>query len=151
MRSQVVETRTADETRAHGEKMSKNLPLGPFLILLIGDLGVGKTEWVKGFARGFLGSETVITSPTFSVINAYSIGKKKLYHADLYRLSGGDDLESVGFWDLLTGKNVVIAEWGDKLPVQWSKDVTVVKIVFEISGETSRKLFVESAGFLKGK
>ncbi|MEK7606597.1 MAG: tRNA (adenosine(37)-N6)-threonylcarbamoyltransferase complex ATPase subunit type 1 TsaE [Patescibacteria group bacterium] len=92
---------------------------GGEVILLVGDLGSGKTTFVKGLARE-LGVKQKIKSPTFSVMNMYTVGKaatlRHLIHIDTYRLPGVRALEDIGIGDWLGRKDsVVVVEWGEKL------------------------------------
>ncbi len=96
------------------------------LVLLSGDLGVGKTFFVQTVIQ-LLGEEKVL-SPTFSLINNYQTKSfEKIYHVDLYRLKDDEDLESTGFWDLFNDKKaLVFIEWADRLkisqlPLDWKK------------------------------
>ncbi|MFZ4639795.1 MAG: tRNA (adenosine(37)-N6)-threonylcarbamoyltransferase complex ATPase subunit type 1 TsaE [Nodosilinea sp.] len=105
-----------------GESLGKRLPVGTILLLL-GDLGSGKTTLVQGLAAG-LGISDPISSPTFTLINEYLEGRLPLYHIDLYRL-GPDQVESLDldrYWDEgETLPGIVAIEWGDRLlepPVQ---------------------------------
>ena len=94
------------------------------IVLLEGDLGAGKTQWVQLFVEALGGGEAF--SPTYSVINEYSLGNKKVVHVDLYRLETEDEIESVGFWDIFSGPAVVFIEWPQRinksdLPLDWQK------------------------------
>ena len=95
------------------------------VILLFGDLGVGKTFFVQTVIR-LLGGEKVF-SPTYSLINNYQTRSfKKIYHVDLYRLKDDEDMESTGFWDLFNNRVLVFIEWADRLefsqlPIDWKK------------------------------
>jgi len=102
-------TRTADETIAAGADFAKRLSRDS-LVLLYGEMGAGKTHFVKGIARG-LGIEAVITSPTFAIVNEYP----GLYHFDLFRITGADELYGTGFWDYV-GKGVTVCEWSENVP-----------------------------------
>ncbi len=96
------------ETEAIAADLSKELH---GFIALYGRMGAGKTAFVRGFVGQFLPSARV-SSPTYTVMNAYS---DELYHLDLYRLSGEDDLESIGFFDI-PQKATVLCEWAEHLP-----------------------------------
>jgi tRNA threonylcarbamoyladenosine biosynthesis protein TsaE len=87
---------------------------GRTVIALSGDLGAGKTELVKGFARA-AGYEGPVTSPTFTLCQEYTVDAGILYHVDLYRLSGPADFEEIGLWDLLPPEDgIVLIEWAEK-------------------------------------
>ncbi|MDI9383083.1 MAG: tRNA (adenosine(37)-N6)-threonylcarbamoyltransferase complex ATPase subunit type 1 TsaE [Verrucomicrobiota bacterium] len=84
------------------------------VIALSGDLGAGKTELVKGLAQA-AGYGGAVTSPTFTLCQEYPISEGILYHVDLYRLSGPEDFEGIGLWELLPPDGgVVLIEWAEK-------------------------------------
>jgi len=97
----------------------------PCVVLMTGGLGVGKTQFVKLLANALGGSESF--SPTYSLINEVPILEGKLYHVDLYRSKGEEDIESTGFWELFSDeKGLVCIEWPDlinksELPEHWNK------------------------------
>ncbi|HEX4086969.1 MAG TPA: tRNA (adenosine(37)-N6)-threonylcarbamoyltransferase complex ATPase subunit type 1 TsaE [Chthoniobacteraceae bacterium] len=88
---------------------------GGEVLALVGDLGAGKTHWVKGLAAG-LGSDAVVTSPTFALIHEYGGGRLSLYHIDCYRLERPEELVAIGIDDYLDGRGVLVIEWADKFP-----------------------------------
>lgn len=81
---------------------------------LIGDLGVGKTIFSKGFAKG-LGIDEHITSPTFTIVQEYE-GATPLYHFDMYRIEDEDELEMIGYEDYFFGQGVCLVEWANNVP-----------------------------------
>ncbi len=85
------------------------------VLALVGDLGAGKTQWVKGLAAG-LGSDAVVTSPTFTLIHEYGGGRLPLYHVDCYRLEKPEELLGIGIDDYMDGRGVLVIEWADKFP-----------------------------------
>jgi len=85
------------------------------VLALMGDLGAGKTQWVKGLAAG-LGSDAAVTSPTFTLIHEYAGGRLPLYHMDCYRFEGPEELLAIGMDDYLDGSGVLVIEWADKFP-----------------------------------
>ncbi len=82
---------------------------------LSGDLGAGKTHWTKGFVSG-LGSESVVTSPTFGLVHEYPGGSAPVFHFDFYRLDSAEELLGIGWDDYLERDGIVVVEWGDKYP-----------------------------------
>ncbi len=85
-------------------------------IALVGDLGAGKTTFVQGLARGLGVSKNIyVTSPSFSIINEYPAGLFTLCHLDLYRLGSGDELEFIGFDDLIEDDRIIVVEWPEIL------------------------------------
>ncbi len=104
-------SKTAEETLALGETMGRLISQG-ISIALNGDLGAGKTTFVKGLAKGLGVSEAYyITSPTFTLINEYPASPLTLYHLDLYRLSSAEELEYIGFDDIVDADHVIVVEW----------------------------------------
>ncbi len=129
------------QTEKLGESLGKLLTAGDFLSLL-GDLGAGKTAFVRGIARG-MGVHDEVTSPTFTIINEYE-GKCPLAHMDTYRLENPEsDLEDVGFYDYLKN-HVIVMEWADRaiglLPEE------VLWVIFEILDENTRRINLKPIG-----
>jgi tRNA threonylcarbamoyladenosine biosynthesis protein TsaE len=127
------ERRTAspEETEAVGEELAAKLRVGD-LLLLAGELGAGKTTFVRGLARG-LGVIAAVQSPTFQLVRVYP-GRIQLAHVDIYRLESGADLGDLGLDDLLD-QGVVAVEWGDRLQFD---GVEGRKIEFEATGPEQR-------------
>ncbi|MGB9456828.1 MAG: tRNA (adenosine(37)-N6)-threonylcarbamoyltransferase complex ATPase subunit type 1 TsaE [Bryobacteraceae bacterium] len=104
---------TEAETIALGQRIAAELPRG--VVLLIGNLGAGKTTLAKGIASG-LGAALPddVSSPTFTLIHEY--GRGKVYHVDLYRIEEARELESLGLDDIIDGGALVLIEWGERFP-----------------------------------
>jgi tRNA threonylcarbamoyladenosine biosynthesis protein TsaE len=100
------------ETEALGEAWGRSAQAGQ-VIGLSGDLGAGKTQFVKGFARG-LGITARVQSPTFALVNEYSGGRLPLYHLDLYRLETAAQINSAGLDEYLSPDGVTIIEWAER-------------------------------------
>ena len=111
---------------------------GVSLIGLCGDLGSGKTAFVKGIAKS-LGIERNVTSPTFVIEKIYPIDEKRLVHIDAYRLNSKNDLETIGFDELANdSKNIIFVEWPEKV---FSKIPDKMKIIkFRYIDENKRKI-----------
>jgi len=112
----VLESRSVEETLAIGEELGRQAKAGD-VFCLCGSLGMGKTVFAKGFARG-LGIEGNVNSPTFTLLQVYESGRLPLYHFDLYRLIddgavGVEDLEEIGFFECLDGDGVSLIEWAE--------------------------------------
>jgi tRNA threonylcarbamoyladenosine biosynthesis protein TsaE len=110
----VLSTHSAEETRALGKRLGSLLQPGDF-IGLIGDLGAGKTELIRGVAEGAAVPSEDVTSPSFALINVYE-GRIRLYHADLYRLTSAEQLHAIGWDDVLESEGAVVVEWIDRVP-----------------------------------
>ena len=104
-------TDSAEETEALGERLAAKLR-GDEVIALFGGLGMGKTAFTRGLARG-LGVAVGVSSPTFALVNEYR-GRFPVYHFDMYRVQSWDDLYSTGFFDFL-GNGVLVIEWSENI------------------------------------
>ena len=103
------ESATADVAAKLAKKLS-----GGEIIALKGGLGMGKTCFVKGLARG-LGFTGEVTSPTFAIVNEYLGGRLDLFHFDMYRITGWDDLNSTGYFEYLKAGGVTAIEWSENI------------------------------------
>jgi len=106
-----IVTNTPAETEAAGEQFGERLAKGD-LVLLEGDLGAGKTTFVRGLTRG-VGSSAHVASPTFQLVRVYP-GRVQIAHVDLYRLEVGAELGDLGLEELLD-QGAVVVEWGDRM------------------------------------
>ena len=106
-------TRSEAETAAIGQQLSAGLAAGD-VILLFGDLGAGKTAFVRGVAAGLGIDRGEVTSPTFTLVQEYRGGRLTLFHVDLYRLNNAREIEDLGL-DELTADGVLAVEWAEKL------------------------------------
>ena len=102
---------------------------------LSGDLGAGKTQFVKGFVAA-LGSTAEATSPTFTIIHEYPGGRCPVYHFDLYRLDSADAVLRLGFDDYIDGDGICIVEWADRFPELFPARTRWISLVAR--GETER-------------
>ena len=106
------------------------------VVALAGDLGAGKTEFVKGLAAG-LGSSAQVTSPTFTLIHEYPGGRLPLYHMDLYRLTSEHELDEIGFDDYLSRPGISAIEWANRFPQRIPE--TAIWVTLSIT-ETNERL-----------
>ena len=109
-----VTTRSARATAALGERLGRALRPGD-VVALLGELGAGKTQLVRGICRGARVPEREVASPTFAIVASYR-GRLPVHHADLYRVADEDELHATGFFDLLGGDGAVLVEWADRVP-----------------------------------
>lgn len=129
---------TPEQTFQLGEEIGKKAQPGE-VWCLSGDLGMGKTLFVKGMAKG-LGYEGPVTSPTFNLQHIYE-GRLPLYHFDWYRLNKSAEVEGLGWSEWLSKDGVVVVEWGDKFPQMFPPNL--IKMMFEPYTEEGRRLILE--------
>lgn len=111
-----VETSSPQQTMLVGEKLAKTVQRS-VVFTLKGDLGAGKTHFVKGFVKG-LGCSALVTSPTFTLLNVYEGGEFTIYHFDMYRLTSLEEAQELGFdeyFDLNSLDGVVFVEWPENV------------------------------------
>jgi tRNA threonylcarbamoyladenosine biosynthesis protein TsaE len=126
------------ETERIGEDLGRELRGGE-VVLLSGELGAGKTAFVRGLARGLGGDPGEVASPTFVLLTSYP-GRLTLHHADLYRLHGGGDDREVGLEELPGPEGVLAIEWAERLAERpWP---VVVEVHLEHAGEDQRRVRV---------
>ncbi|MCL1884934.1 MAG: tRNA (adenosine(37)-N6)-threonylcarbamoyltransferase complex ATPase subunit type 1 TsaE [Defluviitaleaceae bacterium] len=133
---------SAEETTEIAVKFGQNANKGD-IFCLSGALGVGKTIFVQGFAKG-LGYTGRVTSPTFTLMNEYENARLPLYHFDLYRLKEESDLESIGCEEYFYGNGVCVIEWAERAEGFLPKNVYKVNIT--TSGDDSREIYIENTG-----
>jgi len=109
---QVVISRSPAETQALGAKLGARLDAGS-LLAFTGELGAGKTAFIRGLAEG-LGITEPVTSPTFTIVNEYEGGRLPLFHFDLYRLGSSDELFDIGWEDYLRRGGICAVEWSER-------------------------------------
>jgi tRNA threonylcarbamoyladenosine biosynthesis protein TsaE len=126
------------ETEALGEKFGRAALRG-LVIALSGELGAGKTQFVKGLARG-LGTPARVHSPTFTLVNEYGGGRLKLFHLDLYRLETPEQILSAGIEEFLSPDGVSVVEWAERISDLQFTNCDFKKVRIEIAGESERKI-----------
>ena len=107
----VIETNSPEETFRVGKELGEKAYAGQ-VFTLTGDLGVGKTVFTQGLAKG-LGIEELVNSPTFTIVQEYDGGRLPFYHFDVYRIGDVEEMEEVGFDDYVMGEGVSLIEWAD--------------------------------------
>lgn len=128
------------ETEEMGRKLAEKLP-GGSVVAMYGDLGAGKTAFVRGMAKG-MGLSCRVSSPTFTIVNEY-LGERELIHFDMYRLSSADELFDIGWEDYLSRGAVCAVEWSENVQDAFFGDEVVVRI--EKLNDTDRKITIEGA------
>ncbi len=128
------------ETEALGARLAEKLP-GGAVVAMYGDLGAGKTAFVRGMARG-MGLDCRVSSPTFTIVNEY-LGPRELIHFDMYRLSGADELFDIGWEDYLNRGAVCAVEWSENVQDAFFGDE--VRVTIEKLSDTQRKITIEGA------
>jgi len=134
------------ETESLGERWGRAARHG-LVIGLSGDLGAGKTQFVKGIARG-LGVTARVHSPTFTLVNEYGGGRLRLFHLDLYRLETPAQIISAGLEEFLQPDGVAVIEWAERLEHgRWKmENCRIIKAKIEIVGETERRIDYDDPG-----
>jgi len=128
------------ETEAVAAALAESLRGGE-CIALDGDLGAGKTQFVRGLVRGLGGSPRAVSSPTFVLLNVYDSGRLKVYHLDAYRVGGADDFEAIGFTELLAQGGVVVVEWAARVESLLPPDR--IRVTILPTGEQSRRIEID--------
>ena len=135
------ESNSYEETQKFAEEFSKTLKAGDVLCMY-GDLGVGKTAFVQGLAKG-LGIDEPITSPTFTIVNEYS-GRLPLYHFDVYRIGDVEEMDEIGYEDCFYGEGVCLIEWAELIEELLPLKRTAIRIEKDLEkGFDYRKITVE--------
>ena len=135
---------SAEETERFGESLAQELRAGDVLAFT-GSLGMGKTAFTRGLARG-LGCRGRVTSPTFTIVNEYE-GKTPLFHFDMYRLGSSDELFDIGWDDYLARGGVCAVEWSERVSDALPGDTIFVDIARGEEGENTRIITVTGGRF----
>jgi tRNA threonylcarbamoyladenosine biosynthesis protein TsaE len=137
-RRTAVTTRSGDETFKLARRMATGFK-GAEVVLLIGELGAGKTVFAKGIASGAgVADPGRVTSPSFTLVNVYQ-GKHRVYHIDLYRLEREAEIADLGWEDML-GQGIVVVEWAEKMT--FPLDGIVVRI--DTAGDDERRITIDA-------
>lgn len=118
-------SKSEHDTEELGRRFASGLP-GGTVVAMYGDLGAGKTAFVRGMARG-MGLDCRVSSPTFTIVNEY-LGQRELIHFDMYRLSSADELFDIGWEDYLTRGGVCAVEWSEQVSGALPEDAVWVDI-----------------------
>ena len=146
---QVAQTHAAEDTEALGASLAAKMVQDqtlPAFVALYGDLGVGKTAFVRGFAS-VIAPNSAVRSPTFALVNEYKAKPLSLFHFDMYRIESEDDLYSIGFYDYLDRRGICLVEWSEKIPYALPEEYLRVTIEKDNPQEpNSRKITIVLTG-----
>ena len=135
----MIETGSESETATAGESLGRTLRAGD-VVLLYGDLGAGKTAFVRGLARGVGADPEDVSSPTFTLVQEYAGPRLTLFHVDLYRLEPAE-IDDLGLEDLVSGDGVVAIEWAER----WRRRPdNVIEVRIEEAGEDRRRIRIDA-------
>ena len=138
----VYESNSPEETYEIAFKMGQEIKTGE-IVCLYGDLGVGKTVFAKGFAKG-LGVNDVVTSPTFTLVQEYHGKRMPLYHFDVYRIGEIEEMFEIGYEEYFYGDGVCLIEWADFIKELLPHGYTKVTISKSLSENVDyRKICIE--------
>ena len=135
--------RSPSHTEQFGSTIGRRLQRGD-VIALVGELGAGKTTFVRGVSLGTGVEPHVVSSPTFTFIQEYA-GPLTLAHVDLYRLEDSRELADTGLAEYVNGDFVVLIEWADRLPASWMPN-DYLSVQFFYSGKNTRRVNVQAFG-----
>jgi tRNA threonylcarbamoyladenosine biosynthesis protein TsaE len=139
----VLKTKSASETIRIGRSIGSRLRSGD-VVALVGELGAGKTQFIKGLAAGLGASKgAYVSSPSFTLINEYP-GGIPLYHIDLFRLGGEKEAEDLGLEDYFRGDGITVIEWADKISSLLPEEILLIHIAY--TGKTTRTLEIIGKG-----
>jgi tRNA threonylcarbamoyladenosine biosynthesis protein TsaE len=131
---------TIHQLRDWGEQLGRNLH-PPIVVALEGDLGAGKTTLAQSIARG-VGIREDVTSPTFALVNSYEVDGTIVYHLDLYRLNGPEDLTNIGWDDILNSGEIVLVEWPERAGLRLPSDALRIRLEHIAGDDDHRRLVV---------
>ena len=145
MTNEVFHSQSEKETFEIGFSLGQACGPGDIL-LLEGDLGVGKTVFSKGFGKG-LGVEEPISSPTFTIVQQYEDGRMPLYHFDAYRIGDAEEMEEIGYEDYFYGQGACLIEWASRIQEILPEGCTLIRIEKDLEqGLQYRKVTVTQKG-----
>ena len=138
-----METNSPEETLEFGKKLGEQAETGQ-VYTLVGDLGVGKTLFTQGFAKG-LGIAEPISSPTFTIVQEYEEGRLPFYHFDVYRIGDIEEMDEIGYEDYISGGGVSLIEWSNLIEEILPEERTEILIEKDLEkGFDYRKITVKT-------
>lgn len=146
---EIIQTSDVTETEACGASLAKEMCADitlPHFVALYGDLGVGKTAFIRGFAS-VITPHAAVRSPTFALVNEYRAKPRSLFHFDMYRIESEDDLYSIGFYDYLERPGICLVEWSENIPYAIPDELIRVTIEKnDPNAPNSRTVTIEKIG-----
>ncbi|MBQ6661476.1 MAG: tRNA (adenosine(37)-N6)-threonylcarbamoyltransferase complex ATPase subunit type 1 TsaE [Lachnospiraceae bacterium] len=141
----VLDSYSAEETLRIGQMLGEKVPAGT-VVCLEGDLGVGKTVFVKGVARG-LGVHDPVCSPTFTIVQEYRDGRIPLFHFDVYRIEDPEEMYEIGYEEYFFGDGVCLIEWAEQIAELIPPEAVHVRIEKDLDkGLTYRRITMDFGG-----
>jgi tRNA threonylcarbamoyladenosine biosynthesis protein TsaE len=137
-------TRSAGATRALGVRLGKLLAPGD-VVALVGELGAGKTQLVRGACAGAGVAPEEVSSPSFAIVATYA-GRLPVHHADLYRIGDADELYGTGFGDLVGGEGALLVEWADRIPGALPEERLTISLAHDARAPDLRHVALEGVG-----
>jgi tRNA threonylcarbamoyladenosine biosynthesis protein TsaE len=137
-------TRSARETSTLGARLGRALQPGDF-VALVGDLGAGKTQLVRGACRGARVPPGEVSSPSFAIVATYG-GRLPIHHADLYRIGDEEELYATGFFDLIGGAGALLVEWADRVPGAVPPERLTITLRHDAERPDVRRVELEAIG-----
>jgi tRNA threonylcarbamoyladenosine biosynthesis protein TsaE len=134
---------SVQQTEAIAADLARTITAGQ-CIALHGELGAGKTQFVRGLVRGLGGPDRAVSSPTFVLLNVYPGGRLTVYHLDAYRVSAPEDFEAIGFLEVLEQGGVVVVEWAERVAGLIPSEHVSIRI--QTIDQTQREITIEQAG-----
>lgn len=140
MTLEIYRTNSTEETEALGAEFSKSLRAGDF-VAMFGDLGAGKTAFIRGAASRLVPGARV-QSPTYTIVNEY-LGKIPVYHFDMYRIEDEDSLYATGYYDYIGGNGICFAEWSEKILPWLPEEYISVTIEKQETDAEARRIVID--------
>jgi tRNA threonylcarbamoyladenosine biosynthesis protein TsaE len=139
-----LRSRSAAATRALGERLGRLLRPGD-VVALVGELGAGKTQFVRGACVGARVPPGEVSSPSFAIVATYR-GRVPVHHADLYRIADEDELYATGFGDLVGAEGALLVEWADRIPCALPEERLTVRLGHDAKAPSVRHVELEGVG-----
>ena len=139
----ILESHSENDTETIAADLARRSEPGD-IFALVGDLGVGKTAFAKGFAKG-LGIEEPVVSPTFTIVQIYEGGRMPMYHFDVYRLGDESEMDEIGYEDCFFGEGVSLVEWADTVRYVMPEKTVWITVEKDLSkGNDYRRITIDS-------